>query len=425
MARVTYFGHNGKKSRASAIIPPGLQVAGPVLISRPALDERKDAGIVTARKLMSIFALAMAMAWAMSVPAAAAFPLPAVDGPPARAGCPRADRPPVIDGRLDDAAWTRWLRLDNDIEGDAKPRPRLGTDVATAWDDSFFYVAARLAEPHVWATYDRRDAVIYHENDFEVFLDPDGDNHLYYELEINALGTVWDLLLVRPYRDGGPAVDAWDIAGLRAAVHVDGTLNDPSDRDEGWSLELAFPWTVLAQAAGRPAPPAPGDVWRVNFSRVQWRTEPAPGGGYAKIKDPATGAPLPEDNWVWSPQGLVAMHYPERWGELVFLAAGQDERDAFAGNPEHDAILLAGALMPVYYRQREFHAAHGRYAADPAELGLDAGTLPLREPGRVLPLGPGQVFTLAGGPDWFLARLVTPLVTATVDHEGRLRRFAP
>ncbi|MFN2370850.1 MAG: hypothetical protein ABR506_06795, partial [Candidatus Krumholzibacteriia bacterium] len=63
--------------------------------------------------------------------------------------------------------------------------------------------------------------------------------------------------------------------------------------------------------------------------------------------------------------------------------------------------------------------------ADPAELGLAPDTLPMRAPGRVLPLGPGQVFTLAGGADWFTARLVTSVVIATVDHEGRLRRTAP
>jgi len=34
----------------------------------------------------------------------------------------------------------------------------------------------------------------------QIFLDPDGDNHLYYEIEINALGTVWDLLMAKPYR---------------------------------------------------------------------------------------------------------------------------------------------------------------------------------------------------------------------------------
>ena len=113
----------------------------------------------------------------------------------------------------------------------------------------YLYVGADLEEPDVWATLTTRDSVIYQENDFEIFIDPDGDTHEYYELEINALNTVWDLMLVQPYRDGGPAIDAWDIAGLKTAVHVRGTLNRPGDKDDGWSIEIAMPWKVLAEAA--------------------------------------------------------------------------------------------------------------------------------------------------------------------------------
>ncbi len=70
------------------------------------------------------------------------------------------------------------------------------------------------------------------------------------ELEMNALNTVWDLFLVNPYRDGRPAnIHAWDIQGLKSAVLVNGTLNDPKDKDKGWFVELAFPWAVLQEAA--------------------------------------------------------------------------------------------------------------------------------------------------------------------------------
>ena len=93
------------------------------------------------------------------------------------------------------------------------------------WDDDNFYVAAELEEPDVWATLIERDSVIFRDNDFEVFIDPDGDTHAYYELEVNALGTLWDLLLIKPYRDGGPAIHGWDIAGLQSAVDVRGTRN--------------------------------------------------------------------------------------------------------------------------------------------------------------------------------------------------------
>ena len=58
--------------------------------------------------------------------------------------------------------------------------------------------------------------------------------------------------------------------GLKSAIHLDGTLNVPGDTDRGWSVELAVPWTALGELARRKSPPADGDQWRVNFSRVEW-----------------------------------------------------------------------------------------------------------------------------------------------------------
>jgi len=265
--------------------------------------------------------------------------------PPHPAGyvCHLAEAPPEIDGRLDDPAWQAapWSVDFRDIEGDARPRPRLRTRVRMLWDDTHFYVAAELEEPHVWGTITQRDAVIFQDNDFEVFIDPDGDNHLYYELEINALNTAWDLLLVKPYKNGGPPVNGWDIAGLRSAVHVDGTPNDPSDVDRGWSLEIALPWKALRECAGRDAPPRVGDQWRVNFSRVEWLHEIADG-KYRKVPK------RPEDNWVWSPQGVIDMHRPWTWGYVQF-GGPANAPAAFRPDPLHATRM---ALVAVYSAQR-------------------------------------------------------------------------
>ena len=227
--------------------------------------------------------------------------------------CRRATSAIVIDGRMDEPAWAdaAWTDLFVDIEGGTKPRPRFATRAKMSWDDRNFYIAVNLQEPHVWATLTQRDQVVYYDNDFEVFIDPDGDSREYYELELNALNTVFDLLLERTYIDGGPAHHEWNLQGLTTAVHVDGTLNDPSDVDRGWSLELALPWRSLAEYAHKPAPPRAGDVWRMGFSRVEWQQRIVDG-RYEKV--PGT----PEDNWVWSPQGEINMHIPERWGYVVF-----------------------------------------------------------------------------------------------------------
>jgi hypothetical protein len=138
-----------------------------------------------------------------------------------------------------------------------------------------------------------------------------GDRNEYYEFEINALNTGWDLFLPKPYRDGGKADNSWDIIGLKTAVHINGTLNNPRDTDIGWTVEIAMPWKVLAAFAHKAAPPNDGDEWRVNFSRVEWRHESVDG-KYRKI------ANTKEDNWVWSPQGVVDMHRPEMWGIVRF-----------------------------------------------------------------------------------------------------------
>lgn len=157
--------------------------------------------------------------------------------PPERYTCHRSAAPVKIDGRLDDAAWRRaaWTGYFLDIEGPSKPKPRFRTRAKMLWDDRYFYVAAELEEPHVWGSLTEHDAVICMDNDFEVFIDPDGNGADYYEFEINALNTGWDLFLPKAYRDGGKADNGWEIPGLRTAVWVDGTLNNPRDADRGWT----------------------------------------------------------------------------------------------------------------------------------------------------------------------------------------------
>lgn len=274
--------------------------------------------------------------------------------------CVKSNFQIIIDGNLLEPQWEKikWTDPFVDIEGHLKPQPRFQTRVKMLWDENYFYVGAELEEPNLWATLQQRDTVIYQDNDFEIFLDPDGDSHLYYELEINALNTIWDLLLIKPYRDGGPAINSWDISGLKSAVHLYGSLNKATDIDSGWTIELAIPWAVLSECAGRNTPPSPGDYWRINYSRVEWKTEVVHN-KYQKIVD-ERGNNLPEDNWVWSPQGLVNMHYPEMWGYVFF----SDESDFYSAENFilPDIEKMKWRLRQVYYIQKNYFAANNRFA---------------------------------------------------------------
>jgi hypothetical protein len=294
----------------------------------------------------------------------------------------------VLDGRLDKPFWAiaPWTQDFVDIQGDPMPSPRFRTRAKMLWDDENLYIGAEMEEPQVWSTLTEHDSVIFHDNDFEVFLDPNGDNHLYAELEINALNTTWDLLLVRPYRDGGPAIDGFELHGLRTAVHVDGLLNRPAYVDKGWTVEIAIPFSSLKDIAGCRCPPEIGDQWRINFSRVEWQVRVEQG---RIVKVPNT----PEDNWVWSPQGVIDMHRPEMWGILQF---GQDASDLKAPYPGADD---RDVLMRVYYAQQAYRKREGVYSRWLECLGSDGLGLEL----------------MSNGSQW-LARLGH----WTIDHESRI-----
>ncbi len=292
--------------------------------------------------------------------------------------CQRTSSTINIDGKLDDKDWINaaWSDEFVDIEGPLKPLPLYKTRIKMLWDENYLYVAAEMEEPHIWAKLTQRDAVIYYDNDFEVFIDPDGDTHFYYEYEVNAFNTVWDLLLGKPYRDGAPAINNWDINGLKSAVHIDGTLNDPSDIDEKWCVEIAFPLDVLHECSnGYKA--EDGQIWRINFSRVQWQTTVA-SGKYQKSINPETNKAYPENNWVWSPQGVIAMHQPETWGFLLFSdkSSGEDESDFIL--PEYEKIKWE--LRKVYYAQKAFYNTNKEYSSDLKtliDLGIPKSTYPI------------------------------------------------
>jgi len=221
---------------------------------------------------------------------------------------------PQIDGEVDEL-WNLAQYSDEYIDIEGTKTPLYPTRMKMLWNQEYLFILAELEEPHVWGTLKQRDTVIFYNNDFEVFIDPDGDTHQYMELEINALNTAWDLFLERPYRNKVKVDNTWNIEGLQSAVSYQGTLNNPSDTDQGWTLEIALPWNALDR--GNPSKTIPvNQFWRMNFSRVNWQFDLI-NNKYSRKKNKEKGYE-PEFNWVWSPQGVINMHVPERWGYVFF-----------------------------------------------------------------------------------------------------------
>jgi len=215
-----------------------------------------------------------------------------------------------------------------------------------------------------------------------VFVDADGSNAFYKEFEMNAANAVpnsatWILCLNAPYDDGGYenssrvlGVQGFDMQPpLLAASWTDGALNDPSRPSTRWTAEIRFPLAQLAINTSAAVPPRDGDIWRINFSRVEWGVIVV-GGRYIKrphcITCPTPGSSA-EDNWVWSPQDAVAMHRPERWGMLHFSTSLLPVPSPPARNPEWTVRSLA---MIIYYAQHALQQARGSFTDDMRQVSL-------------------------------------------------------
>ena len=253
--------------------------------------------------------------------------------------CYRTDKVIQIDGRLDEDSWQKAPKSSKFVDlvtGESAP---LDTRMAALWDDENLYIGFWIEEPQVQAKFTERDSPIYMENDVELFI---AGKDCYYEFEINALGTVYEVFFIwqDAYKKGSafdkPEFDLlsqrvdvlggfqdsmrfgkhlrgkrwafldWDFPGMRSGVHVDGTLNDNTDVDKGWTVELAFPWKGLTMMAdGRSLPPQDRDTWRMDFSRFE-----------AFDLD---GNPIqPSAGWAFNKHGVYDSHIPECFSFVHF-----------------------------------------------------------------------------------------------------------
>tara|TARA_R110002167_G_scaffold59812_2_gene169481 strand:- start:291 stop:1235 length:945 start_codon:yes stop_codon:yes gene_type:complete len=236
---------------------------------------------------------------------------------------------PTIDGRLEEPEWQLAPRSPNFRDLISGSGTIHDTQAAVLWDEEHLYVAYWIEEPDLQASITERDGLIYQNNDVELFI---AGADAYYEFEINAYNTIYEVFFIweEAYHKGGydqlpgfgkdePGRRAfngvgykthprgkrigfwnWDLKAIRTAVFTDGTLNDSSDRDRGWTVELAIPWSsiaILAKGDGRSVPPRAADIWRMDFSRFNQYKEAEP------AKD--------SGGWAWSPHGIWDSHVPE------------------------------------------------------------------------------------------------------------------
>ncbi len=193
-----------------------------------------------------------------------------------------------IAGVTADADRIPWNMIEPAMFADVQSgaSPEQGSEVRVAWNDDELRVLLHATDARPWATMTQRDGPLWEEEVLEVFLDPGGDAESYFEIEVNPLGTVVDLVC-RRNRSGCTKEFAWDCQGLRTAVRK---------WKRGWTAELAIPFRSLIAE-----PPRVGSQWRANFCRID------------------RPAHRERELTAWSPTGVRLFHVPERFGVIAFV----------------------------------------------------------------------------------------------------------
>ena len=164
--------------------------------------------------------------------------------------CRKAPSAVVVDGRIENL-WQAAdsLRLDDPADVSDPNQVK----IYALWNENYLYVAYSVADRYLVGFQTERDhKTLYKDDMIEVLLDPRRDaTDLWLEDDIvyhvNVLGQVKD----DRGTPEGKSDALWQSAAL-FAVQYDGTLNDSTDLDRGYCVELAVPWSEIGKtpAAG-------------------------------------------------------------------------------------------------------------------------------------------------------------------------------
>jgi hypothetical protein len=257
-----------------------------------------------------------------------------------------------IDGKLDDEAWKTAAVTGPFVDvGTGNPNTAFPVNgsVKLAWDDANMYLGFQVEDPDVIGGWpkDAKDPHLWEKDTVEIMADPDGDgdNNDYYEIQVNpqnlVFDTQYDSYNTPKTEPAGPFGHQDWSAKLKSAVVVDGTLDKAGDKDKGYAVEIAIPWSSFTKAKNHP--PKANDEWRMNF--------------YAMKNNSGV---------AWSPiLGQGNFHKATRFGRVVWATA--DAPVAAASG------AAAGSAAPVAAAPGAAHSAAGvASVAKPTKATLPA-----------------------------------------------------
>ena len=274
---------------------------------------------------------------------------------------------PVIDGIIDDQAWNNihWSApLVSELKNGSSELAYTTKYKLGRTEDSLYFSAV-VSDQHISAVEDICQSYFFDDNFVELYIDANGDEFDYAVLKVNALGVFcgeyWKRDQIKPIM----RFSLLENQRARCSIHIQGTVNNPHDLDDFWSVECAIP-TNLKIDSFQVLSPHP--IWNVNVQRKQWPTTIV-AGLYKKLLNPDTGKKYPGEQWVWSFMNECNIHTPELWGKWILDPSRQNSANL---NQIQSESVIKWELRNIYYAQKLYFQKHHRYARKVAGL-KDAG----------------------------------------------------
>ncbi len=280
---------------------------------------------------------------------------------PSEFECRFATEPPVIDGSGEEAIWKAAQPINSFtlpwLQKDARPA-KTATRARLLWDREYLYFLAEMDDADLYADITEHDGITWDNDVFELFFKPAGDHPGYYEFQVNAANTVFDMFVPQRGAGGVRRFARADEFHLESRTSLRGTLNKWHDRDQGWTVEGRIPWRDFVRTGGRPAV---DEKWKFVLCRYDYSID----------------FDGPELSWC-SPKSSTTnpdFHHYEDYVGLRFV--GPPARNAARGIPERVPLIssrVAGSPdPPLPYRTR------ARFDSPPLQFPIAAVLIPGRE----------------------------------------------
>ena len=212
----------------------------------------------------------------------------------------------IIDGKATEDAWKKteprtfghFYRID-------KPTDRQNTSFRMLWDEDNLYVLFECEDLYITARETQRNGEPYFDDCAEIFLIPAPealDVHLGFELNLYKASN--DFVFFNDFRNGESAIMKSFDPKFQVEVTVDGSINDHSDIDRGWTMEMAIPLSLF-KGMGKYSRVQAGSSWTFLAIR-QDRNDPS-------------GTRISTSTIFPQKAPLVSVHDPDYFGQMVFV----------------------------------------------------------------------------------------------------------